>query len=127
MRLDQRLTASSTQTLRPRFGRYKKRFFRRLRHLGTSPNLGVSLLTSYLIRYAMHTVGLLSHNGHVGGSILPHLIKAQQSGLIRLIVLHRASSDLTTVPDNIEKREITLDEAHIASLKSAVAGIHIVM
>ena len=75
----------------------------------------------------MHTVGLLAHNGHLGGSILPHLISAHHSGLINLIILHRASSDLTTVPADIEKREITLDEAHIDSIKSAVAGINIVM
>jgi len=75
----------------------------------------------------MPTVALHGHNGNVGSATLSHLIKAHRSGKIKLVMLHRASSDLSTVPSDVEKRVIDLESGDLATNQKAVAGLNIVM
>jgi len=72
----------------------------------------------------VHTVGLLGHNGFVGKALLHALLPAAQAGKIKLVVLHRPESDISTVPEGIEAREVDLDTGDVAKNSAALAGIH---
>jgi len=73
------------------------------------------------------TVGLLGHTGRVGSEILKNLIKYNQAGLIKPIVLHRPSSDISKIPSGIETRVLDLANDEPAQHLAAVEGINVVM
>ena len=75
----------------------------------------------------MLTIALLGHTGNLGSPIFADLIKAHQSGQIKLIVIHRASSDLTSVPADVEKRQIYLESGHLEHNQATIKGINVVM
>jgi len=74
----------------------------------------------------MHTVGILGHNGLVGAALIPSLVKAHQANQLKLVVLHRATSDVSKIPSGIEKRVIDL-AAGVDAIKSVVKGINILL
>lgn len=84
------------------------------------------LTRSHLTRRTMHTVGLISHTGRIGSATLAPLLAAKEHGQIELIILHRASSNLTSIPDDVEKRVVDLG-GEVSAIKSAVAGINVMM
>lgn len=78
----------------------------------------------------MTVVALLNHSGNVGKEILSTLIKAHQSdqsGEHKIIVLHRASSDTSKIPQGIEKRVIDLNGGDETSISKAIEGIEVLM
>jgi hypothetical protein len=74
-----------------------------------------------------HTIGLIGHNGNVGSAVLAALLPAHKSGSIKLAILHRPSSSTSNIPSDVEKRVIDLEKKDVGALKSAVAGINILM
>jgi nucleoside-diphosphate-sugar epimerase len=76
----------------------------------------------------VNTVAIRGHDGNVGRHVLPHLVKAHQQGLIRLVILHRPSSDTSKLPSNIELRVIDTDtEEGRKQLPKQLAGINALM
>ena len=71
------------------------------------------------------TIALMGHNGQVGKALLETLVPMHKK-TIALVVLHRASSDLSTVPAGVEKRVIDLDKGAEANA-AAVRGLDIVL
>jgi nucleoside-diphosphate-sugar epimerase len=71
------------------------------------------------------TIAIIGHNGNVGKKVLPHLIKAHQAGQIKLVVLHRPSSAIDSVPSYVEKRVIAGTDPD--SLKEVVKGVHVLL
>lgn len=77
----------------------------------------------------MHTVGLLGHTGRIGAYALKHLLKAHQEGTIKLIVLHRPSSDVSAnrVPQDVERRVLDLKKGSEGEIKEAVKGLQVLV
>lgn len=73
------------------------------------------------------TVGLLGHNGMIGSKLAAELTSLHQSGRLNLVVLHRASSDISMVADDIETRVIDLEAEDGSAYDTAIAGIQILM
>jgi len=75
------------------------------------------------------SIGLLSHNGYVGKPIFKYLLPAAQEGKIHLVVLHRPSSDISSVPagEHVETREVDLETGDLAKNTAAVKGLNIVI
>jgi uncharacterized protein YbjT (DUF2867 family) len=71
------------------------------------------------------TIAIIGHNGNVGQKVLPHLIKAHQAGQIKLVVLHRPSSAIDSVPSTVEKRVMTGTDHK--SLKEVVKGVTVLL
>ncbi|ORY29160.1 hypothetical protein BCR39DRAFT_454166, partial [Naematelia encephala] len=71
-----------------------------------------------------HTIGLLGHTGGIGKAIFSTLLPAVEEGKVKLVVFHRASSDVSNVPSTIEKREIDLENPDADKLAQQVKGIH---
>jgi uncharacterized protein YbjT (DUF2867 family) len=71
------------------------------------------------------TIAIIGHNGNVGRKVLPHLIKAHQAGQIKLVVLHRPSSAIDSIPSSVEKR--LMDVSDPKSLKELVKGINVLL
>jgi hypothetical protein len=78
-------------------------------------------------KLAMTTVGLINHNGQLGSAVMSALAPHAQKGDIKLVVLHRPSSDLSKVPHGVETRVLDLEKGDKAELKEAVKGLNIVM
>lgn len=75
-----------------------------------------------------NTIAIRGHDGNVGKHVLPHLIKAHQEGHIRLVVLHRPTSDVSKIPSGIELRAIDTDtEEGKQKLPEQLAGINVLM
>lgn len=74
-------------------------------------------------------VGLLSHNGLVGSFLLKYLLPAHQEGTINLVILHRSTTDLSTLPKDLETRLVDLSEGQDAKVvnEKAVNGLGIVI
>ncbi|OWZ74143.1 hypothetical protein AYX14_00364 [Cryptococcus neoformans] len=74
-------------------------------------------------------VALIGHNGTVGNNLLPYLVEAHKKGSIKLVILHRSSSDLSKVPSDagIEKRIVELEDGKIDSIKAAVKDLEVVI
>lgn len=75
----------------------------------------------------MHTVGVIGHSGNLGKAALVPLLGLHNSQKIKLVILHRPSSDLSTLPVGIEKRVLDLESQDSTNIKYAVKGIHIIM
>ncbi|WVQ79531.1 hypothetical protein IAT38_001630 [Cryptococcus sp. DSM 104549] len=71
------------------------------------------------------TVGLIGSNGIVGSNFLPYLATAHKEGKIKLTVLHREGSDLSKVPEGVEKRVLDLDGGKAD--KSVVGDLEVVI
>jgi uncharacterized protein YbjT (DUF2867 family) len=71
------------------------------------------------------TIAIIGHNGNVGRKVLPHLLKAHQAGQIKLVVLHRPSSAIDSIPSSVEKRVMTGTDPE--SLKEVVKGINVLL
>jgi uncharacterized protein YbjT (DUF2867 family) len=71
------------------------------------------------------TIAIIGHNGNVGRKVLPHLLKAHQAGQIKLVVLHRPSSAIDSIPSSVEKRVIDVTDPK--SLKEVVKGINVLL
>ena len=74
----------------------------------------------------MLTIGIMGHNGRIGAALSALLVKAHQAARIKLVVLHRSSSDISKIPSGIEKRVIDL-EGDVGSLRPAFSGINVMM
>ncbi|WVW83155.1 hypothetical protein I302_105173 [Kwoniella bestiolae CBS 10118] len=72
-------------------------------------------------------IGFLGFTGLVGSSILPHLLEFNEQGKIKLIILHREGSDLSKIPEGIDKRLIDLSENGKDLNKKAVEGLEVVL
>jgi hypothetical protein len=83
------------------------------------------LLTDIETSIMSTTIAIIGHNGNVGKKVLPHLIKAHQAGQIKLVVLHRPSSAIDSVPSYVEKRVIAGTDPD--SLKEVVKGVHVLL
>lgn len=73
------------------------------------------------------TVGLLGINGNLGSVLFKHLLSAHQAKRLTLVVLHRPSSDLSSVPQGVETRALDLDKGDKEALQKAVKGLQVVM
>ncbi|ORY24567.1 hypothetical protein BCR39DRAFT_546505 [Naematelia encephala] len=73
----------------------------------------------------MTTVALLSHTGYVGSNLLRAFLPAHTDGKIKLVVIHRPSSNVATIPEGIERRILDLDRSSEAEIKAAVDGIEV--
>ena len=74
-----------------------------------------------------HTViGILGHNGRVGSALLTKLAPYNGKSLT-VIILHRPSSDLSSVPKGIETRSFDLKSDDGTTFDKAVAGLHILV
>jgi len=71
------------------------------------------------------TIAIVGHNGNVGKKVLPHLIKAHQAGQIKLVVLHRPSSAIDSIPTTVEKR--VMEGTDAKSLKEVVKGVNVLL
>lgn len=63
-----------------------------------------------------NVVALYSVTGLLGSGFLKEFAKLHEEGKITLVVLHRAGSDTSAVPDNVEKRVLGYghsDQAHV--------------
>ena len=74
-------------------------------------------------------VALIGHNGTVGNNLLPYLVEAHKKGSIKLVILHRPSTELSKIPSDvgIEKRIVELEDGKIDSIKAAVKDLEVVM
>ncbi|ORY26970.1 hypothetical protein BCR39DRAFT_599556 [Naematelia encephala] len=74
-----------------------------------------------------HTVGLIGHTGNIGKQILKHLIKPYEDGKLNIIILHRAGSDLSSVPKGIETRQVDIskpvDVALLVGINTLVTAV----
>ncbi|WVR05125.1 hypothetical protein IAU60_002137 [Kwoniella sp. DSM 27419] len=75
----------------------------------------------------MTSVALIGHNGTVGEAVLPELVKAHEAGSIKLVVLHRESSDTSSLPDSVEKRVVQLDDAGLEINRAALKGVEVLL
>ncbi|OCF34911.1 hypothetical protein I317_05160 [Kwoniella heveanensis CBS 569] len=73
------------------------------------------------------SVGLLAHTGQVGVHFLHSLVKEHDKGNVKLVVLHRDGSDLSSVPKDVETRVVQLDEHGKAKNQKAVEGLDVVL
>lgn len=71
------------------------------------------------------TIAIIGHNGNVGKKVVPHLIKAHGAGKIKLIVLHRPSSAIDSIPEEVERRVIK--DTDNESLQEVVKGINVML
>lgn len=75
----------------------------------------------------VNTVALLSVTGLIGSNLLTALTKAHTEGKIKLIVLHRPSSNVALVPAEVEKRVIDIASASEKEVHAALDGVDILM
>ena len=75
----------------------------------------------------MVTVGLIGHNGSVGKSALAALAEAEKKGNLKLVVIHRPSSETSNIPAGIEKRALDNAKASDAEFDKALAGINVLV
>jgi nucleoside-diphosphate-sugar epimerase len=74
-----------------------------------------------------HTVGIIGINGNLGSHLFRHIVAAHTAGKLDVVVLHRPSSDVSSVPSGIEKRALDLEKADKAEVQRAVKGLNIIM
>ncbi|WVQ80070.1 hypothetical protein IAT38_002171 [Cryptococcus sp. DSM 104549] len=73
-------------------------------------------------------VAILAHNGLIGKPTFKNLLAAHTAGKIELTVLHRPSSDLSTVPEDsgVATRAVDFEKADISEIRKAVEGQEVV-
>jgi nucleoside-diphosphate-sugar epimerase len=72
-------------------------------------------------------VGLLGHNGLVGGNTLKELAALQKAGKAKLVVIHRPSASTETIPSDVEARSLDLTKPDGPDFDAAVAGLDVVV
>ncbi|WWC69522.1 uncharacterized protein I206_103464 [Kwoniella pini CBS 10737] len=72
-------------------------------------------------------IGFIGYSGLVGKSVLNNLIEHHNSGKVKLIILHREGSDVSLIPENVEKRLIQLDSNGFEKNKKAVEGLEVLL
>ncbi|WRT67071.1 uncharacterized protein IL334_004037 [Kwoniella shivajii] len=72
-------------------------------------------------------VGFVGSAGTVGKSTLPYLLEQDKAGKIKLVILHREGSDLSKIPQEVEKRVVQLDENGSEQNKAAVEGLEVLL
>jgi aspartate-semialdehyde dehydrogenase len=78
----------------------------------------------------MHTVALYGVTGNVGKVLFPILLRPQAEGKIKLVVLHRSATDLSTITDitAAETREVNVEEGtDIKLLADKVKDVSVLM
>lgn len=75
----------------------------------------------------INTVGVLGHTGRVGSQLVKNLIEYHQQGKVKLVVLHRPSSDISALPEGVETRVIELAKDEPEKHLEAVKGLNVVM
>lgn len=73
------------------------------------------------------TVALLGASGQLGSNILAGLVTQHDKGSLKLVVLHRASSDTSRIPASVEKRVLDSDNATAAEVAGALRGVDILV
>ncbi|KAK8869766.1 hypothetical protein IAR55_000334 [Kwoniella newhampshirensis] len=73
------------------------------------------------------TVGFFGTTGTVGSALLPELVKANKDGKIKLVILHRESTDLSKLPKELETRVLDLSEAGLEKNKAALKDFDVVV
>jgi hypothetical protein len=73
------------------------------------------------------TIGLISHTGRISSHIYNPLVKAQEAGQVRLVVLHRSSSDISNIPKDMETRVLDLEKEDAGEMGRAIKGINVLM
>lgn len=74
-----------------------------------------------------NVVALYGVTGLLGSGFLKELAKAHEEGKITLIALHRAGSDTSQVPENVEKRILGYGHSTQAHVDKALEGVDIVV
>ncbi|GFZ49149.1 hypothetical protein JCM24511_06899 [Saitozyma sp. JCM 24511] len=69
-------------------------------------------------------VGLIGHNGRVGSAVLTALLKRND---LRVVVLHRPESDVTSIPAGMEKRVLDLEKGSPGEIEKAIEGLQVVI
>ncbi|WWC61188.1 uncharacterized protein I303_103768 [Kwoniella dejecticola CBS 10117] len=72
-------------------------------------------------------IGHIGYSGLVGKSILTNLLEHHKAGKVRLVVLYREGSDLSQIPDDVEKRLVQLDDSGAEQNKKAVEGLEVLL
>ncbi|WVQ74178.1 hypothetical protein IAR50_003772 [Cryptococcus sp. DSM 104548] len=73
------------------------------------------------------TVGLLGHTGTVGSALFTPLYEAHKKGDLKLVILHRPSSDISKVPSDVDKRVVELEESKVDAIKDATKDLEVVI
>lgn len=72
-------------------------------------------------------VGILGHTGRVGSQITKNLINYQAQGLIKLVILHRPSSNISGLPSGVETRVVELEKEEPEKHFDAIKDLNVVM
>ena len=74
----------------------------------------------------VHTVGIVGVTGNVGAPTVRALIKAAEEGKIKLVIFHRASTNLAGLNkgSNVEFRILNFDDVP-ATLEAAVKDVNV--
>ena len=72
-----------------------------------------------------HTVALQGHNGRTGSAALKALSAAHGAGKIKLVVVHRPGSDVSTIPPGVEARQVDLGQPNAEEIKRAIEGVNV--
>ncbi|WVQ74179.1 hypothetical protein IAR50_003773 [Cryptococcus sp. DSM 104548] len=73
------------------------------------------------------TVGLLAHTGTVGAALFTPLYEAHKRGDVKLVILHRPSSDVSKVPAGVDKRIVELEESKVDAIRGATKDLEVVI
>jgi aspartate-semialdehyde dehydrogenase len=73
------------------------------------------------------TVGIIGHTGRVGSQVLKNMASYHEQGLLRVIVLHRPSSDVSKVHSDLETRILDLAQDEPDKHLAAIQGINVIM
>lgn len=77
----------------------------------------------------VHTVGILGVTGNVGAPTVQRLIGEAKEGKIKLVIFHRASTNLSGLSidgNNVELRTLDYEDS-VENISKAVRGIHVLM
>lgn len=72
-------------------------------------------------------VGLIGHNGLVGSKVLTQLLHLEQSGKIKITVIHRPTSSTSTIPSGVEARVLDWSKKDGKEFDDAFAGVDVVV
>lgn len=73
------------------------------------------------------SVGVLGHTGRIGSQVVKHLVEYHKQGKIRLVILHRPSSNISNLPEDVETRVLNLDKDEPDKHFEAIKGLQVVM
>lgn len=68
------------------------------------------------------TIAFVGHSGRIG----KHVVQALSADpSVKLRVLHRPTSDISTLPQGVETRQV--DYSDVAAVTEALRGVHVLM